>query len=54
MEKMLNLAEKMKTDKRRFFKFVLKILYGCVIGSGTAFFIDDYADTPGWKGSLIF
>ena len=25
-----------------------------VIGSGTAFFIDDYADTPNWKGEALF
>ena len=32
----------------------VKFFMDGVIGSGTAFLIDDYADTPGWKGEALF
>jgi len=33
---------------------LVKFFMDGVIGSGTAFLIDDYADTPGWKGEALF
>ena len=41
--------------ERRFFKFrFCKILYGWCDRVWNCIFIDDYADTPGWKGEALF
>ena len=52
---MLNLAEMHRRWNTRFLSSgLVKIFMDGVIGSGTAFLIDDYADTPKWKGEALF